>query len=52
MNYITEGFEPSNVLKIFEDICAIPHGSGNESGVADYIENYARERGLLPARQA
>ena len=39
MNYVTEGFEPSKVLKIFEDICAIPHGSGNESGVADYIEN-------------
>ena len=50
MNYITEGFEPSNVLKIFEDICAIPHGSGNESGVADYIENYARERGLFCLR--
>lgn len=50
MNYITEGFEPSNVLKIFEDICAIPHGSGNEGGVADYIENYARERGLFCLR--
>ena len=50
MNYVTEDFEPSNVLKIFEDICAIPHGSGNESGVADYIENYAKERGLFCIR--
>ena len=50
MNYITEGFEPSKVLKIFEDICAIPHGSGNEGGVADYIENYAKARGLFCLR--
>ena len=52
MNYITEGFEPSSVLKIFEDICAIPHGSGNESGVADYIENYAKARGLFCLRDS
>lgn len=50
MKYVTEGFEPSTVLKIFEDICAIPHGSGNEGGVADYIEKYARERGLFCLR--
>lgn len=40
-HYITEGYEPAAVLRYFEDICAIPHGSGNEKGVADYIENFA-----------
>ena len=44
MNYVTNGFSPKEVLEIFEDICAIPHGSGNESGVADYIEGFARYR--------
>ena len=50
MNYVTEGYEPQNVLKIFEELCAIPHGSGNESGIADYIENFAKERGLFSFR--
>lgn len=52
MKYITEGLEPSSVLRIFEDICAIPHGSGNEGKIADYIENYARKRGLFVLRDA
>lgn len=52
MNYVTQGYEPARVLKIFEDICAIPHGSGNESGVADYVERYAVERGLFVKRDS
>lgn len=50
MNYVTNGYSPKEVLEIFEDICAIPHGSGNESGVADYIEGFARSRGLFCLR--
>ena len=50
MAYVVQGYEPQHVFEIFEDICAIPHGSGNESGVADYIESYARERGLFCLR--
>lgn len=50
MNYVTEGYEPQEVLKIFEDLCAIPHGSGNESGIADYIEKFAAKRGLFSLR--
>ena len=30
MEYIVKGYEPKAVFEIFEDICAIPHGSGNE----------------------
>lgn len=50
MNYVVNGYEPKAVFEIFEDICAIPHGSGNEKGVADYIETYASKRGLFVLR--
>lgn len=41
------GHEPTAVLAFFEDICAVPHVSGDERAVADYIENFARARGLF-----
>ncbi len=44
---ILSGHEPAAVLRFFEDICAIPHVSGDERAIADYIENFARERGLF-----
>ena len=47
---VTQGFEPREALEIFEDLCAIPHGSGNEKGVADYIENFAKKRDLYCSR--
>ena len=34
----------------FNEICRIPHGSGNEKGIADYLENFARERDLRCVR--
>ncbi len=43
---ILQGYEPASVLSFFEDICAIPHVSGDERAIADYIETFARERGL------
>ena len=50
MNYVVRGYEPARVFEIFEDLCAIPHGSGNEKGIADYIEKFATERGLFVLR--
>ena len=50
MNYVIHGYEPQAVFAIFEDLCAIPHGSGNEKGIADYIEAYANKRGLFVLR--
>ena len=47
---ITHGYEPRAALEIFEDLCAIPHGSGNEKGIADYIEKFAKERDLFCLR--
>lgn len=32
--YVTEGLEPRRVLELFEEISAIPRGSGNEEAVA------------------
>ena len=46
MNYVVNGVKHTRVFNIFEDICAIPHGSGNESGVARYIVEFAAKRGI------
>ena len=43
---ILSGYEPATVLSFFEDICAIPHVSGDEKAIADYIEAFAKSRGL------
>lgn len=38
---------PEEVLAFFEDICAIPHVSGEEKAVADYIQRFAEAQGLF-----
>lgn len=43
---ILSGYEPASVLSFFEDICAIPHVSGDEKAIADYIEAFANTRNL------
>ena len=50
MNYVVNGYEPKRVFEIFEDLCKIPHGSGNEKGIADYIDAFAVKRGLYVLR--
>ena len=37
-------------LPFFEEISKIPRGSGNCRGIADYLENFARERNLYFVR--
>lgn len=46
MNYIIKGYEPAAMFRYFEDISAIPRSSGNESGIADYIVEFAKQHGL------
>lgn len=46
MNYILTGYSPENLYRYFEEICAIPHGSGNEKGIADYLCAFADRNGL------
>ncbi len=50
MNYTVTCYEPQRVFEIFEDICAIPHGSGNEKGVADYIAAFADKNSIFCLR--
>ena len=38
--------EPNSVFHFFEEICKIPHGSGNIEQISDYLVAFARERGL------
>ena len=50
MEYIINNRKPSKLFNIFEDISASPRGSGNEKGIADYIESFAKERSLWYVR--
>ena len=43
---ILSHLEPKSVFHYFEEICNIPHGSGNVRQISDYLKNFARERGL------
>ena len=43
---ILEHLEPKNVFSFFEDICAIPHGSGNTAAITEYVVDFARKREL------
>ena len=40
------GLQPANVWSYFEEICSMPHGSGNTKIISDYLVNFAREQGL------
>ncbi len=40
------GLKPESVFKYFEEISAIPRGSGNMDGIAAYCEEFAREYSL------
>lgn len=42
-----ENLEPKAVYHFFEEICNIPHGSGNEKKLSDYILHFAQQRGLF-----
>ena len=46
MDYVTKGYEPADALQYFEELSAIPRGSGNEGAVADYICEFAKAHGL------
>ncbi len=40
------GLEPVAVFKYFEQICAIPHGSGNTKAISDYLVAFAKEHAI------
>ena len=43
---VLEGLAPQKVFHFFEDLCRIPHGSGNTKAISDYCVAFAKERGL------
>ncbi len=43
---VLNGIEPKNVFRFFEEICAIPHGSGNTRQISDYLKKFATDRSL------
>lgn len=40
------GLEPASVFGYLEEICAIPHGSGNTKMISDYLVRFAEAHGL------
>ena len=41
-----ENIEPKQVFYWFEQICSVPHGSGNVKKISDFLVSFASERGL------
>ena len=44
---VLAGLQPANVFRFFEEICGIPHGSGNVGQISDYLAAFAKDRGLF-----
>lgn len=40
---VLSGMEPQRVLYYFEEICAIPHGSGNTDKISQYLLEFAKQ---------
>lgn len=43
---VLEGLKPEKVFYYFEEICKIPHGSGNIRQISDYLADFAKERSM------
>ena len=43
---VLSNIEPRSVFKYFEEICEIPHGSGNTKAISDYLTYFAKTQGL------
>lgn len=41
-----EGLKPERVFYYFEEICKIPHGSGNTEAISKYLQDFAAEHKL------
>lgn len=49
---VLRDLEPRKMFEYFERICAVPHGSGNMAGIADFVERFAEEHRLEHYRDA
>lgn len=43
---VLEGKKPQKVFKYFEELCSIPHGSGNTKKISDYLVSFANGKGF------
>ena len=43
---VLSGLKPEKVFGYFEELCKIPHGSGNTKEISDYLVTFAKERNL------
>ena len=46
MEYLLKDREPKEALRYFEEISAIPRGSGNEEAISQYLLVFAKAHGL------
>ncbi len=49
---LSDNFAYPKLMKYFEEISAIPRGTYNEKGIADYLEEFAKKRGLYCYRDS
>ena len=52
MGSVFENREPKRALELFGELSAIPRSSGNEGGVADWLEAFAKKNKLEYCRDA
>ncbi len=43
---VLDGLKPERVMKYFEEICSVPHGSRDTGRISQYCMNFAEEHGL------
>lgn len=43
---VLENLKPERVFYYFEEICNIPHGSGNTKQISDYLVEFAKKKEL------
>lgn len=43
---VLQGLKPERVFYYFEELCKIPHGSGNTKQISDYCVEFAKKQGL------
>ena len=49
-NQVLANLEPKNVLRFFEELCALPHGSGNTAAASNWAVAFAKKRRLRHRR--
>ena len=49
---VLSGLKPEKVFEFFEQLCSVPHGSGNTKQISDLCVQFARDRGLQVRQDA